>query len=648
MSGEKTLVEAETEGYNPERLEIIDEEHPRGLDTARPSNGKESIAENEDDLLKSVEAVFEFYGLEGRTSSKSKSKAKYSYESFNEETYDQNSLSNSFKTTGGRKIAKWIKGIQDHIYEDLGQKGCYNVVWKNKTDNKKKFTEIEIKIYDLGVDELGLTIHIFLNTNLIQVKGKMFPIFKNKMLPTIYEYVNNETQTTDKDEGEKCENQAVEELSKEKEKDQELRKEIDLLREKNTGLKDSIELLDAGLTQVLAAMEGIKNTLNDNEVKIKNHLSQLERKYDDKLQMYNEEIKRDFKKETNNLKSIFKDKLNEMERKMQQRIQDMEDNLHHLENLQTNGKKQEEIILLQDQKIEELNQKIQILEISNSKKMAQPQKSFAEIVTTEGQMQDSETIIDNQRQIKIDEHKYQQNTLTKNTGSNKSLLVLMDSNRRYIDQHLLWRGSKMMPCGNLNQAISTIESIKENKPDAILIHTGVNDLEAYSVEQVFQNIKALIESCQKYIPTSRIILSEITPRMDILDRDVFRINRLIHENYSNINMITIVKHHSLRNSNTMRDNKHVSETEGTLKLAKNLKFGIRKAFGIQGSKYRASEKSEWRSTQTYYKTDPKMEKFRKVYQDPQSWNGIVNEDGNLKIIKDLLLMQNRPQMPLAY
>ena len=108
MSGEKTLVEAETEGYNPERLEIIDEEHPRGLDTARPSNGKESIAENEDDLLKSVEAVFEFYGLEGRTSSKSKSKAKYSYESFNEETYDQNSLSNSFKTTGGRKIAKWI------------------------------------------------------------------------------------------------------------------------------------------------------------------------------------------------------------------------------------------------------------------------------------------------------------------------------------------------------------------------------------------------------------------------------------------------------------------------------------------------------------------------------------------------------------
>ena len=69
--------------------------------------------------------------------------------------------------------------------------------------------------------------------------------------------------------------------------------------------------------------------------------------------------------------------------------------------------------------------------------------------------------------------------------------------------------------------------------------------------------------------------------MDILDRDVFKVNKFIHEHLTDNHNITVVKHHSLRNSTLMRDNKHVSDMEGTVRLAKNLKFGMRTAFGVQ-------------------------------------------------------------------
>ena len=44
--------------------------------------------------------------------------------------------------------------------------------------------------------------------------------------------------------------------------------------------------------------------------------------------------------------------------------------------------------------------------------------------------------------------------------------------------------------------------------------------------------------------------------------------------------ITIVKHHSLRYYEYYRDNKHVNDSTGVIKLAGNLKAAIRSAFGI--------------------------------------------------------------------
>eukprot|EP00112_Aurelia_sp_Birch-Aquarium-sp1_P000188 Seg10144.1 transcript_id=Seg10144.1/GoldUCD/mRNA.D3Y31 product="hypothetical protein" protein_id=Seg10144.1/GoldUCD/D3Y31 len=72
--------------------------------------------------------------------------------------------------------------------------------------------------------------------------------------------------------------------------------------------------------------------------------------------------------------------------------------------------------------------------------------------------------------------------------------------------------------------------------------------------------------------------------MDAFDRDVVRVNELIKSFTYDMENITVVRHHSLRNFQLMRDNKHVSSSAGVQRLAGNLKFGIRSAFGIPAMK----------------------------------------------------------------
>ena len=179
--------ETEDKNSQNERMTGTTEKTP----CARPRPTEEQN-EVENDILSSIDEIIKVYDLENRPC---KTKAtKHGFEYCRDETYDQHSLSNAFKTSGGEQLAKWIKGLQDHIYIDLEKEGQYNIEWKNKTDNKNKFSEIEIKISDRSTKQIGLTIHVFLNSNLIQVKGKLFTIFQNEMLPIISNSVKNGSQ----------------------------------------------------------------------------------------------------------------------------------------------------------------------------------------------------------------------------------------------------------------------------------------------------------------------------------------------------------------------------------------------------------------------------------------------------------------------
>eukprot|EP00112_Aurelia_sp_Birch-Aquarium-sp1_P018694 Seg4498.2 transcript_id=Seg4498.2/GoldUCD/mRNA.D3Y31 product="hypothetical protein" protein_id=Seg4498.2/GoldUCD/D3Y31 len=165
-------------------------------------------------------------------------------------------------------------------------------------------------------------------------------------------------------------------------------------------------------------------------------------------------------------------------------------------------------------------------------------------------------------------------------GTTKSLVVLMDSNRRYLHKDRLWRNCDIIPCNTISRAKELINTL-HNDTKAVLIHTGVNDIESSPPEQVTEEIKCMIEHFQQVLPLTQLILSEITPRMDGLDRDVFQVNQNIRSMIEQYSAITLVKHHSLRKMENFRDNKHVSESIGVQRLAGNLKAGIRSAFGIQ-------------------------------------------------------------------
>lgn len=145
---------------------------------------------------------------------------------------------------------------------------------------------------------------------------------------------------------------------------------------------------------------------------------------------------------------------------------------------------------------------------------------------------------------------------------------------------MLWRSSNISSCNTLTEAVNMISSLTTH-PQAVLVHAGVNDIEHSKPEDIIETIRSLVISFKQNLPNSQLILSEIIPRMDGLDRDVIATNRMIHEVLQDEEQVIIVKHHSLRNQEFYNDNKHVTNTNGVQKLAGNLKFGIRKAFGIQ-------------------------------------------------------------------
>lgn len=153
----------------------------------------------------------------------------------------------------------------------------------------------------------------------------------------------------------------------------------------------------------------------------------------------------------------------------------------------------------------------------------------------------------------------------------------MDSNRQHIQKDKLWRDCEIVKCNRLQEATKIISKISE-APRALLVHAGVNDIEHQSPQEVFNDILTLIDTHKHALPDTHLILSEIIPRMDALDRDVLKVNEMIRE--ISDDKINIVKHHSLRYYEHYRDNKHVNESTGINKLAGNLKAAIRSAFGF--------------------------------------------------------------------
>ena len=83
--------------------------------------------------------------------------------------------------------------------------------------------------------------------------------------------------------------------------------EIESLYAENSKLKESVLILEKSLTDITKAFNVIRDSLSNQEVKIRNQLIQLDQKFDDKLLVYNQELQTEFKREITNMKQSMRD-----------------------------------------------------------------------------------------------------------------------------------------------------------------------------------------------------------------------------------------------------------------------------------------------------------------------------------------------------
>ena len=172
-----------------------------------------------------------------------------------------------------------------------------------------------------------------------------------------------------------------------------------------------------------------------------------------------------------------------------------------------------------------------------------------------------------------------------------SILLAMDSNRRYLQENRLspdmTKKVKITPCGNLDD-LEILSNNLDKDLQVLYIHTGVNDVELFSAERVHDEYCSIISKIKSNHPQLQIVLSEITPRFDLLDNQVLRLNALLFQTYRNDRSVYIVRNNNLRKQSFYSDNKHINRESINL-LAGNIKHGLRKVLGIKLDKSRKAE-----------------------------------------------------------
>ena len=277
-------------------------------------------------------------------------------------------------------------------------------------------------------------------------------------------------------------------------------KEIDSLYAENSKLKESVLILEKSLTDITKAFDAIRDSLSNHEVKIKNQLLQLDQKFDNKLLMYNQELQTEFKREINNVKQSMRDKVNTIEERFKSKVTEME--IATQNELSNSSSLIEENTKLKDQltnmesdlakgtdRIKDLESEVeqQSVRMEHLATEAKEQRNFIKNLqlqiaeaydTREQQHPEGATQSINRVALKTKPSTFSGATYanvtmqvptSQSSRSDRSLLVLMDSNRRYVNKDMLWRSSNISGCNTLAEAVNIIPSLTTH-PQTILIH----------------------------------------------------------------------------------------------------------------------------------------------------------------------------------
>ena len=154
------------------------------------------------------------------------------------------------------------------------------------------------------------------------------------------------------------------------------------------------------------------------------------------------------------------------------------------------------------------------------------------------------------------------------------IVLLMDSNRRFIDTNRLFPGKKVLtiPCGSITAAFDIIDNPYFKGMDALFIHTGVNDVEndLLDAKTIADHLTKVVLNAREKFPETKLFLSEVTPRSDSLNEKILKINSLLINCLFNISNLKLVIHSNLADQIYFYDDKHFNRYKGIPSLARNL------------------------------------------------------------------------------
>ena len=130
-----------------------------------------------------------------------------------------------------------------------------------------------------------------------------------------------------------------------------------------------------------------------------------------------------------------------------------------------------------------------------------------------------------------------------------------------------------------------------------------------TAEEVFQQLVKVINQLRGKYEGIKIILCEITPRGDVRDDEVIRINQIIAEYSQDKVYIFLAKHGNLRTEDKRHfsDNKHISFNAAPI-FVSNIKRALRLAYGtvkpnVRGGSYNYRRNSNPYNNQQNNNTD---------------------------------------------
>ena len=179
--------------------------------------------------------------------------------------------------------------------------------------------------------------------------------------------------------------------------------------------------------------------------------------------------------------------------------------------------------------------------------------------------------------VNMDQHNQKENFQI-----NAEIVLIMDSNGKYIDLKLLYPTEKSVTTKKLYCPLTRdLENLIDEfsftqTPKITVVHCGTNDLDKSEPKAVINSITNSINKLSQRLISSKIIVSGLLPRKDFSNKEIYNINLELLKRFQLLPNVHFVDHSNLLSqdeTNLLVDKKHLNDT-GVRLFAKNLKISI--------------------------------------------------------------------------